>query len=65
MNHNTWPMSLKWQQGTEWLDTTNEAPNSFQVPLTKNTQTQGDRGFSITTANYWNKLPYYIKEAET
>ena len=25
---------------------------------------QGDKGFSITGPNYWNKLPNYIKEAE-
>ena len=35
----------------------------LQVPINKK-KTQGDRGFSFTGPNYWNKLPNYIKEAE-
>ena len=35
----------------------------LQVPFNKK-KTQGDRGFSFTGPNYWNKLPNYIKEAE-
>ena len=36
----------------------------LQVPFNKK-KTQGDKGFSITRPNYWNKLPNYIKEAES
>ena len=35
----------------------------LQVPFNKK-KTQGDRGFSFTGPNYWNKLSNYIKEAE-
>ena len=35
----------------------------LQVPFNKK-KTHGDRGFSFTGPNYWNKLTNYIKEAE-
>ena len=35
----------------------------LQVPF-NNKKMQGDRGFSFTAPNYWNKLLNYIKEAD-
>ena len=62
MNHNTWVTNFTSQQSVEQLDKKSNT-RQLQVPFNKK-KTQGDRGFSFTGPNYWNKLPDNIKEAE-